>query len=235
MNPFTFFEKIYCINLDERLDRWEKCLDIFEQYEINSYERISGIKLIEEDFPYLDQKSRSQLGCALSFYRIIKNAYDNQFSSILIFEDDFYFIHSKEKTKEVLSNSIGNLPEEWDVFYLGANIMYDYCANPVSFFGKYLFKINSAYCMHSIAFSRKGISTFIEKFSDEFIFANNILEFYKAIDVFMAKDFCMNNLCFVCDEMLCSQIPGFSSIENCMTDYSDLISRHEKTINSIKY
>lgn len=235
MNAFSFFEKIYIINLDERIDRWEKCLDIFKEYELSSYERVSGVKLVQEDFPYFDQKSRSQLGCALSFYRIIKNAYENQFSSILIFEDDFYFIHSKEKTKEVLSNSIRNLPEEWDTFYLGANIMYDYCANPVSLFSEYLFKINSAYCMHSISFSRKGITSFIKKFPDEFIFVSSMLDFYKAIDVFMAKEFCKENLCFVCDEMLCSQIPGFSSIENCMTDYSDLISRHEKTTKSIKY
>lgn len=234
MNPFLFFEKIYCINLEERLDRWEKCLEIFKQYEIKNFERVNGIKIPEDCFSYIDEKSKSQLGCALSFYTIIKNAYNNQFSNILIFEDDFYFIHSKEKTEEVLSNSIENLPEEWDVFYLGANIMYDYCANPVSLFSKYLFKINSAYCLHSIAFSRKGISAFIKKFPDEFIFVSSILDFYKAIDVFMAKEFCMDNLCFICDEMLCSQIPGFSSIENCMTDYSDLIVRHEKTTNSIK-
>ena len=55
MNILSFFEKIYLINLDERTDRWEKCLDIFQQYEFNSYERISGVKPLEEDFPYLDQ------------------------------------------------------------------------------------------------------------------------------------------------------------------------------------
>jgi len=115
MNPFSFFEKIYIINLDERTDRWEKCLDIFKEYELDSYERVSGEKILEEKFPYLDQKSRSQLGCALSFYKIIKNAYDNQFENILIFEDDFYFIHSKEKTYQILKNSIENLPENWDV------------------------------------------------------------------------------------------------------------------------
>ena len=60
MNILSFFEKIYLINLDERTDRWEKCLDIFQQYEFNSYERISGVKPLEEDFPYLDQKSRSK-------------------------------------------------------------------------------------------------------------------------------------------------------------------------------
>jgi len=79
---------------------------------------------------------------------------------------------------------------------------------------------------------KKAISIFIEKFPNEMIFIKNILEDYKAIDIFMAKEFCNNNLCFISDEMLCSQIPGFSSIENCMTDYSDLINRHRNSINS---
>lgn len=233
MNAFSFFEKIYFINLDERLDRWVKCLDIFREYELNSYERISGVKISEEDFPYLNQKSRSQLGCALSFYKILKNAYDNQFENILIFEDDFYFINSKEITYEILKNSIKSLPEDWDVYYLGANIIYDFCSNPLSIFKQKLFRLNSSYCMHSIGFSKKGISIFIDKFPSEIIFVNNILEDYKAIDIFMAKEFCKNNLCFISDEMLCSQIPGFSSIENCMTDYSDLITRHKNSINSL--
>ena len=58
MNPFSFFEKIYIINLDERTDRWEKCLDTFKEYELNLYERVSGVKILEEEFHYLDQKSR---------------------------------------------------------------------------------------------------------------------------------------------------------------------------------
>jgi GR25 family glycosyltransferase involved in LPS biosynthesis len=235
MNPFSFFEKIYIINLDERTDRWEKCLDTFKEYELNLYERVSGVKILEEEFHYLDQKSRSQLGCALSFYRIIKNAYDNQFENILIFEDDFHFIHPKEKTYEILKNSIENLPENWDVFYLGANIMYDFFHNPISVFNEKLFKLNSCYCMHSISFSKKGIRIFLENFHNEWFFIQSILEVYKAIDVFMAKEFCDKNLCFISNEMLCIQSPSFSSIENCMTDYSDLVSRYNNSIDKLNF
>ena len=56
---------------------------------------------------------------------------------------------------------------------------------------------------------------------------------YKAIDVFMAKEFCDKNLCFICNEMLCIQSPSFSSIENCMTDYSDLVNRYNNSINRL--
>lgn len=232
MNPFTFFEKIYCINLDDRPDRWEKCLDIFKEYELDSCERVSGIKILEKEFVYLDEKSRSQLGCSLAFYTVLKNAYDNKFKNILIFEDDFFFTCSKEDTRKILNNSIKNLPENWDVFYLGANVMYDYCVDPIVYFKESLFKINSAYCMHSIAFSEKGISKFIEKFPNEIVFIKKIIDNYKILDVFMAKEFCLENYCFITNEMLCTQSVGFSSIENCIADYSDLINRYNRAVYS---
>jgi len=229
-----FFDKIYCINLKERTDRWEECLNNFEYYQIESYERIDAVKILKDDLEYLDQKSKSQLGCALSFYRIIQNAYYNEYKSILIFEDDFYFIHSKNKTQEILKKSIENLPEEWDVFYLGANIIYDYCNNPMVFFKKELFKINSAYCMHSIAFSKKGVNNFINEFPNEDSFIKKILEEYKAIDVFMAKKFCFQNLCFIPNEMLCNQYASFSSIENTYCNYrQELIKRFENSKNNL--
>lgn len=216
--------------MDSRLDRWQNCLKNFEDYQINNYERIKGVEISEKDFQNLNQKSKSQLGCALSFYRIIENAYNNQLENILIFEDDFYFIHSKEKTLELLENSIENLPEEWDIFYLGANVMYDFSNNPMSSFKEYLFKLNSAYCTHSISFSKKGMSLIIDKFPNEDIFIDKILNDYQAIDVFLSKDFCLENFCFISNEMICLQSPSFSSIEEAYCDYSyELLQKFENT------
>jgi GR25 family glycosyltransferase involved in LPS biosynthesis len=228
MKVLSFFEKIYCINLEDRVDRWEKCLEIFKKYNIDSCERVNGVKVFEQDYPYLDQKSRSQLGCALSFYRIIKKSYDNKFRNILIFEDDFYFIHSKEKTEEILNNSIESLPKEWDIFYLGANIMYDFSNNPIGSFKEHLLKLNSAYCTHSISFSKKSMSTILQKFPTENIFVNEILNNYKTIDIFFAKSFCLENYCFIPNEMICLQSPCFSSIENRYCDHSsEMLKRFE--------
>ena len=229
-----FFDKIYCINLEERVDRWEKCLQIFQEYGIDSYEKINGVRVLEQDYPYLENKSRSQLGCAISFYKIIKNAYKNNYKNILILEDDFYFIYPKEQTENILKNSINKLPKEWDVLYLGANIMYSFSNSPMSYFDKYLFKINSAYCMHSIAFSNRAISKIIYKFPSEDYFINKMIQEYKAIDIFMAKEFCFENLCFIPNEILCNQSPSFSSIEGINCDYSkELIERFQNSKNTI--
>jgi len=229
---FNFFEKIYLINLEEKKDRLEKSLINFKNYGINNFERIDGIKIGKDNYSFLDEKRKSQLGCSLSFYKTIEKAYKEKFNSILIFEDDFEFIHDKENTNLFLKKSIDNLPSDWDIFYLGANIMYDYTNFPIEKFSDNLLKLKSAYCCHAISFSKKGISKILEIFPNEFIFIE-AMNFYKIFDIFLAKYFCFNNSCFICSEMLCSQSPGFSSIENCMTDYSDLKNRHQNAVNSL--
>ncbi len=40
----TFFDKIYCINLDERQDRWVSAKKEFELIGVSNYERFSAIK-----------------------------------------------------------------------------------------------------------------------------------------------------------------------------------------------
>lgn len=232
MNAFDFFEKIYLINLEERKDRFENSLINFNNYGINNFEKFNGVKINDNDYTFLSEKDKSQLGCSLSFYRVIKDAYAKNFNSVLIFEDDFEFIYDKESTDLFLKQSIDSLPLDWDIFYLGANIMYDYTIYPIEKFSDNLFKLNSAYCCHAISFSRKGILKILEIFPNESIFIEE-MHSYKIFDIFLAKYFCFNNSCFISKEMLCSQSPGFSSIENCITDYSDLKSRHKTAISNL--
>lgn len=232
MNAFSFFEKIYLINLEERKDRLENSLTNFNNYEINNFEKFNGIKINDNEYAFLSEKDKSQLGCSLSFYRVINDAYVKNFNSILIFEDDFEFIHDKKNTNLFLNKSIDSLPSDWDIFYLGANIMYDYTNYPVEKFSDNLSKLNSAYCCHAISFSRKGILKILEIFPNESIFIEQMI-LYKIFDIFLAKYFCFNNSCFISREMLCTQTPGFSSIENCMSNYSDLKNRHQNAINNL--
>ena len=37
-NPLDFFDAIYCINLDERVDRWKHCLIEFEKLNLFRFE-----------------------------------------------------------------------------------------------------------------------------------------------------------------------------------------------------
>ena len=61
-NPFDFFEKIYCINLDHRHDRWEECCKIFNEYGMSDkVERFSAIQYKHKNPLY--SKAMGQLGC----------------------------------------------------------------------------------------------------------------------------------------------------------------------------
>ena len=69
-NPFNYFDKIFCINLDERTDRWEKCLNKFSLLGIeDKVERLSAVNL--SHLTERDPKIRGRAGCVLSHAKII--------------------------------------------------------------------------------------------------------------------------------------------------------------------
>ena len=114
------FDKIYCINLDSRPDRWEECLVEFEKI---------GITDQVERFP-AQVLTPGIAGCTKSHYEIVKMAKECGYENILILEDDISIINNDFIT--ILSNSItqlNNTGEDWDLFYLGGNILNDPALN----------------------------------------------------------------------------------------------------------
>ena len=94
------YDKIYCINLDKRTDRWEEFQrDVLEGLELDKdkFERISAI-----DTSGLSGKDTGAIGCSLSHLKIWKDVIDNGYNSVLIFEDDFEPIVSKDKFHDVI-------------------------------------------------------------------------------------------------------------------------------------
>lgn len=89
-------EKYFCLNLDERPDRWEESLVEFDKQGL-TVERIPGVP---GDFNQ-------------AAYNAIKIASDH--NSSLIFEDDVEFIGEWK-------DALNELPEEWDCVFLGANL-----------------------------------------------------------------------------------------------------------------
>jgi len=71
-NPFDFFNKIYCINLDRRSDRWEKVSKEFESIEI--YDRVERFSAFELDI-FEDKRRNACYGNHTSHAKCIKNAF----------------------------------------------------------------------------------------------------------------------------------------------------------------
>jgi len=112
-NPFDFFDKIYCINLDERTDRWEKIQGEFKKVGIRDrVERFSAFK-----------HDKYGLGNSLSHLEIIKKACQENLNNVFIFEDDAKFMYWD---KAILSDAIKCLQhEDWRLFYIGYNLIDD--------------------------------------------------------------------------------------------------------------
>ena len=228
-NPFNFFDKIYCINLSERPDRWNECLKNFEKYEINNYQRIDAVK-IDANIP---SKRKAQIGCALSFVKCFEKIKNENLKNVLILEDDFEFQTDKETLFQKLNNSLKELPEDWDSLFLGGTIVNDYGLFPIQKYSDSLFKLNSAHCLHAAAFSKKGISKIFENFNNKTDWYKELINNYENMDVFMAKTYQHKTNSFLTSELLCYQRVNTSNIENTVYDYSEWMNRNFNYFKSL--
>ena len=107
-DPFAFFAGIYCLNLDERPDRWRNAVRRFDTLDIAG--RV-------ERFPAISTPGNHHVGCAMSWRLMIANARDRGLANFLGIEDDAIFLDS---TLDVVSTAISELGEKgWDLLYLG--------------------------------------------------------------------------------------------------------------------
>jgi len=115
---FDFFDKIYCVNLDGRPDKWEKVQKTFKKLQLN-VTRISGV--ICEN-PRSNHTINGALGLSKSILKILKDAKINKYKRVLIFEDDVLFFY-KYNINQLVNNSIKELPSDWETLSLGGNII----------------------------------------------------------------------------------------------------------------
>ena len=109
-DPFSFFDKIYCISMSNKSLNWmqaEKQLKI-----LGIYDRTERIQAIKEE-KYWE-------GCRKSHQLCIRDAKKSGAKSILILEDDFVFI---SRDMSLLGSALNNLKKyDWELFYLGSII-----------------------------------------------------------------------------------------------------------------
>jgi len=150
MNGFDFFEKIYCINLDSRPDRWEKMQKEFNRWGIKEkVERVSGY--LVEGMTFVE---RGEKGCSLSHVHCLRDGYEKGYNNILVFEDDVFF---SDNTNEQLTKSISELPRDWGLFQLG------FCpSTDKAKFSKHsqnLIRLDfECFCAHAVGYSKNVIN-----------------------------------------------------------------------------
>ena len=203
-----FFDKIYCINLDSRTDRWNECQQMFSKYNLE-VERFSAFEPNIEATCCINNKKFSLIR---THREIIKICKENDINNVLIFEDDVEFCdylpnYTKSSFEERFNNSISYLPTDWNVLYLGCG---NYTNNR-SFVGGELYKIGYGLTTHAIAINKNFYDVILNKLESPF----------QELDTIYCELLHKHN-CFSYYPNLISQRASFSDIENKHVNYDGL-------------
>jgi len=117
--------------------------------------------------------------------------------------------------------------------HLGATLTDEYGIFPIEKFSPNLFRLKSAHCLHSVAFSEFGINKIFDMFGSKNEWYKELINNYENMDVFMAKSYQNINNSFISKELICYQTPNLSNIENKTYDYTEWMNRNFNYFKSI--
>lgn len=196
------FDKIYCINLARRIDRWEESHQEFEKFGLNGVEKYEAIDVSKHDWSNLKSSLLvGELGLLQTHINIIKESIKNKYKSILIFEDDVCFTDEFYKINEYMNH----IPNDWDMIYLGGNHRY---GNIPELVNDKVIRLNNTYTTHAIIINSSIFNVILEK----------IEKYEKQIDVYYAdlhkryKTYCFT-------PNLAIQRLSYSDIQNQVVNY----------------
>jgi GR25 family glycosyltransferase involved in LPS biosynthesis len=199
-----FFDKIYCINLDRRPDRWEKVSKQFNELslKVERFPAYNGNSLSPHKHY---QINNGEVGCFMSHYRILEKIISStEGTNFLILEDDVEFC---KNFNSLLEDHLKQLPEDWDMVYLSGHIMDDFVK-----VGDNLYKGKSIMATDSYFVNKKSAEK-IKKILDD-----NFLK--RPVDyVYMENQKNGNLNAYFFKPFLTRQTPDFSDIQNVHRDY----------------
>lgn len=129
------FDKIFCINLDAREDRW-----------IESKSEFDRVGWEVERFSALPTINQSMFGCLKMCLK---------YESSLICEDDVVF-----KDLRHLDLALAKLPKDWDLVSLGATVL----APHKKRVSKHLYEYENGWATQAVGYSRKMVRWVLDNF-----------------------------------------------------------------------
>lgn len=209
--------KTYCINLDQRTDRWEKVTEEFNKVGI-SPERVSAVSGYEmEDHTPGRIKNKFQKAALQSHKSVLKNIIEHNDSGYYtIFEDDV-ILH--ENFENLVDSKIRHLPEDFDILYLGASYGY---RDPSEFeeYSEGLVHADSVYGAFAYVITKRSAEKILSHIEESTI---------APYDVFL-KEFQWENNCYVSSPRIVFCFEGFSDIQQEYKNYSKFLGNGDKHI-----
>lgn len=229
-NPFDFFDKIFCVNLDSRPDRWKDSLEQFKKVGIEErVERLSGHRY------NIDHMFRGRMGCFSSFRECVQIASDENANNVLVFEDDVKF---EDDTIDVLEKSLTDLKiYKWDMFFLGVNPQGSESLEQVT--GN-LLRLKSGLCLHAAAYNKKFYKEVLETVPEgarilEWLISEHHRTGHGSMDGWVMTHVCPNRQVFCTNPMIATQRPSFSDIDNKMATFGeDIKNAFEEIVKGLE-
>lgn len=191
---WSFFQRRICLTNDEA--EWAIAQQEFTRVGLE-VERYQAVKEIGPHQSF----SHSERNILLDFLH-------SDADTLLHLEDDVVF-----RDLGHLEQALSELPEDWDIVYLGANLVLWNNGEPWPiYYTPRLFKVMCAWTTHAIAYRKKCVRTLLEK-QPEF-------------SVQMWDNYLSNRLpelnAFIVAPMVAYQRPRFSSIWGRVDDYTPI-------------
>lgn len=206
-----FFDKIYYINLDHRLDRKNELLKQFKKLDLN----LTNIQRI----PAVLDKLNGQRGCAASHIMAIDHAIKNNLKNVLILEDDCEFVQPKTIMNNLIKYFFRSI-KEWDVFFLGAQVIE---SKKTKFNG--INQILKAYLTHAYVVNNHYFKVLKKSFEDTYKKLQNELFFSGNFEIGIDRQWTSlqkRDKWYMLDTLLAKQSKSYSDIEK--TERDRLIS-----------
>jgi hypothetical protein len=189
--------EIVVIGLRARQDRWKRCKDILEGAGV---ERVTHYQT-EQDF------SDSHKGYMKDFLTMLRY---KGYTDLMFFEDDFELTPEWE---EVFTKAYNDLPDNWDMLYLGANF-----TSKLQIITPNLARVTGAWLMHATLLRKKFIDYILRAYSP--ITVKIIDEWYRRIAT--QREF------YVTMPMISYQRPDFSDMVGQYVNYQIFENKHYK-------
>ena len=162
MNKYV--DNIYLINMDKDKKRLKAITKECDNLNIK-FERFPGVNvnnlsknILDKYIPKEIQKYRTNgmIGCGLSHLFVWKDAINKNYKNIVVFEDDISFT---DDFNEYFLNVIKEVPEDYDILYLGYKDTI--CDPPEDCSYNYVYKPYFPLNLHAYIVSNKGLKKLV--------------------------------------------------------------------------
>lgn len=201
----NYFDKSFCINLDNRTDRWERSKLQFDKHNLN-VERVSAIKGADLNLEWPPEIKEGAVGCSLSHLFVMKMAKQLQLQNYLVLEDDVELDENfNDKFSSIYESEV---PNNWDMLYLGGQHFHGMNLKQIS---EHVYQCEYTLTTHSFAIKNTVYDLFI----------NKLIDITKPCDVHFAEEH-KNINAYVIIPHLTWQSKSYSDVENADVDYTFL-------------